>query len=255
VRIRRAGPRKRLSAASAGHWAFSSRGCPEGSGPGCLSWARVRVRSPPDGGAESRGSARSMNCWSLSTPPLIRWLVAALLVRRMWLRQLTAGNSPACGCHRALRLARDFHKALSTPWRGKGLARSRIWHDLAFRAARGRRAVALGPSQRLPATLSYALAAKIMACCLEPRPGPMTGRPPLPCGRLKSAARSAPGLHAFLHAPVMDPPRPVRHVSRTGSDRATGPRNSRPLGARTRYIAWAGRVLRRGQLAVAWATG
>jgi AAA ATPase domain len=167
-------------------------------------------------------------------------LVAELLVRRMWLRQFTGREfAGTADVSRALRLARDYPESSQYPLAMAGLARVEIWHDLPSGAARAVEAVALARASGCAATLSYALAAKIMAWCLGAEARPYDGDPLQDGRQAQSAAAQARDYYAFLHATVWTANARDGTVSRDWIEIAQqGREELTSLGAPHTYIAW-----------------
>ena len=120
-----------------------------------------------------------------------------------------------------------------------GLARVEIWHDLPSGAARAAEAVALARASGCAATLSYALAAKIMAWCLGAEARPYDGDPLQDGRQAQSAAAQARDYYAFLHATVWTANARDGTVSRDWIEIAQlGREELTSLGAPHTYIAW-----------------
>jgi DNA-binding CsgD family transcriptional regulator len=130
-------------------------------------------------------------------------LVTDFLVRRMWLRQATGREFAGTeDISRALRLAGAYPESPQYARAMAGMARVEIWRGLPTGPARAAEALALARASGCAATLSYALAAKIMAWCMDAEARPYEGDP-VQDGRLaQSAALQAQDYYAFLHATI-----------------------------------------------------
>ena len=93
-----------------------------------------------------------------------------LLVRRTWLRQFTGREFAGTeDLSRALRLAREYPESPQYARAMAGMARVEIWRGLPSGPARAAEALALARASGCAATLSYALATKIQAWCMDAR--------------------------------------------------------------------------------------
>jgi len=130
-------------------------------------------------------------------------LVTDLLVRRMWLRQDTGQEFAATeDISRALRLAHRHPESPQYALAMAGMARVEIWRGQPSGPARAVEAVALARACGSAPALSYALAAKIMAWCMDADARPYDGDP-LEDGRLaQAAAAQARDYYGFVHATV-----------------------------------------------------
>ena len=166
--------------------------------------------------------------------------VTDLLIRRMWLRQFTgkefAGSEDIS---LALRLARDYPESPQYARAMAGTARVEIWRGLPSGHARAAESVALARASGCPATLSYALAAKIMAWCMDPEGRPYDGDP-LQDGRLaQSAAAQARDFYAFHHATVWTANAQGGAISRDWVEiLRQGREELASLGGPHTYVAW-----------------
>jgi DNA-binding CsgD family transcriptional regulator/tetratricopeptide (TPR) repeat protein len=129
--------------------------------------------------------------------------VTDLLVRRMWMR-LTTGREFAGleDVGRALRLASAFPESPQYARAMAGMARVEIWRGLPSGSTHTAEALALARSGHDPAAMSYALATKVMAWCMDPEDRPYDGDPVHDVRLAQSAAAQARDYQAFLYATV-----------------------------------------------------
>jgi DNA-binding CsgD family transcriptional regulator len=167
-------------------------------------------------------------------------LVTDLLVRRTWLRQFTGREFAGTeDLRRALRLAREYPESPQYARAMAGMARVEIWRGLPSGPARAAEALALARASGCAATLSYALATKIQAWCMDAQARPYEGDP-LQDGRLaQSAAAQARDYYAFLHATMWTAnaqdgiiSRGWIEIVRQGREELTS------LGSPHTYVAW-----------------
>ncbi len=200
---------------------------------------RIRAVAERTGTAEAELNAID-ELLELMDPAEDPLLVTDLLVRRMWLRQFTGQEFAGTeDISRALRLARNYPESPEYARAMAGMARVEIWRGLPSGPARAAEALALARASGCAATLSYALAAKIMAWCMDAEAPPYEGDP-VQDGRLaQSAAAQARDYYAYLHATVWTANAQDGTISRDWIEIARqGREELTSMGGPHPYVAW-----------------